>query len=267
MQYLNKFRLDGRVALVTGAFGILGKEVCRGLVEAGANVALVDLEQAVDESFLQELGGSAEFFCCDVADERSVSQCVRKIVDRFDRIDILHNNAATKTSNPRDFFAPFESYPIETWREVMSVNIDGMFLVAQAVGKIMRDQGAGVIVQTSSIYGMLGPDKRIYFGSNYLGGEINTPAVYSASKAAVIGLTKWLATYWGGNGIRVNCLVPGGMSSGQNSQFSELYSSKVPMARMARVEEMVPPFLYLVSDASSYVTGHVMAVDGGWSAW
>ena len=193
--------------------------------------------------------------------------CVRNIHAHFGHIDILHNNAATKTSNPRDFFAPFESYPLETWREVMSVNIDGMFLMAQAVGKVMRDQGAGVIVQTSSIYGMLGPDKRIYHGSNYLGGEINTPAVYSASKAAVVGLTKWLATYWGDIGIRVNCLVPGGISSGQNSHFSEQYSSRVPMARMARVEEMVPPFLYLASDASSYVTGHILSVDGGWSAW
>jgi NAD(P)-dependent dehydrogenase (short-subunit alcohol dehydrogenase family) len=150
----------------------------------------------------------------------------------------------------------------------MSVNIDGMFLMAQAVGRQMLAQGrGGSVIQTSSIYGLVGPDERIYEGSNYLGGPINTPAVYSASKAAVIGLTRWLATRWAKAGIRVNCLVPGGVSSGQNSVFSELYSSRVPLGRMAEAGEIVPALIYLASDASSYVTGQVLAVDGGWTAW
>jgi NAD(P)-dependent dehydrogenase (short-subunit alcohol dehydrogenase family) len=139
--------------------------------------------------------------------------------------------------------------------------------MAQAVGRRMLAQGGGSIVQTASIYGLVGPDARIYEGSDYLGGPINTPAVYAASKAAVVGLTKWLATHWAKDGIRVNCLVPGGVSSGQNSAFSVKYSSRVPLGRMARDEEMVPALLYLASDASSYVTGQVLAVDGGWTAW
>jgi NAD(P)-dependent dehydrogenase (short-subunit alcohol dehydrogenase family) len=150
----------------------------------------------------------------------------------------------------------------------MSVNIDGMFLMAQAVGRHMVARGGGgAVIQTASIYGLVGPDARIYEGSDYLGGAINTPAVYAASKAAVVGLTRWLATHWAQQGIRVNCLVPGGVSSGQNSTFSERYSERVPMGRMARADEMVPALLYLASDASSYVTGQVLAVDGGWTAW
>jgi NAD(P)-dependent dehydrogenase (short-subunit alcohol dehydrogenase family) len=168
----------------------------------------------------------------------------------------------------RAFFAPFEDYSLQTWRDVMAVNIDGMFLMAQAVGRHMVESSrGGAIVQTASIYGLVGPDNRIYEGSSYLGGPINTPAVYAASKAAVVGLTRWLATYWAGAGIRVNCLVPGGVSSGQNSAFSELYASRTPLNRMAEADEIVPALLYLVSDASSYVTGQVLAVDGGWTSW
>jgi NAD(P)-dependent dehydrogenase (short-subunit alcohol dehydrogenase family) len=168
----------------------------------------------------------------------------------------------------RAFFTPFEDYSLDTWREVMSVNIDGMFLMAQAVGRHMLARGGGgAVIQTASIYGLVGPDARIYEGSDYLVGAINTPAVYAASKAAVIGLTRWLATHWAPQGIRVNCLAPGGVSSGQNSTFSDRYSERVPMGRMAHADEMVPALLYLASDASSYVTGQVLAVDGGWTAW
>ena len=139
-----------------------------------------------------------------------------------------------------------------TWRKVMAVNVDGMFLMAQSVGRHMVERGGGgAILQTASIYGLVGPDDRIYEGSEYLGGPINTPAAYAASKSAVIGLTRWLATHWARHGIRVNPLVPGGVSSGQNNRFSELYSARVPLGRMAAAQEMVPAAVYLLSDASS----------------
>lgn len=264
---IEKFRLDGKVAVVTGASGLLGREFCSGLIEAGAEVAVVDIDPTASEALAAELGGRAKDFLCDVSNEESVAKCVDKIISHYGKIDILHNNAATKTSDLQDFFEPFESYSLDTWREVMSVNIDGMFLMAQAVGKYMVAAGSGNIVQTASIYGLVGPDNRIYEGSDYLGGSINTPAVYSASKAAVIGLTRWLATYWGDKGIRVNCLVPGGVSTGQNQVFSDLYSERTPIGRMSESHEIVPALLYLVSDASSYVTGQVMSVDGGWTTW
>lgn len=263
-----RFRMDGDVALVTGGAGILGSTFCRALGEQGAKVAVVDLVQEAANEVAAEIGENASGFACDVADPVSVSGCVAAVVERFGNIDILLNNAATKTADPRRFFEPFEEYSPAVWREVMSVNIDGVFLMAQAVGKHMLDSGReGRIVQTASIYGLVGPDKRIYEGSDYLGGPINTPAVYAASKAGVVGLTKWLATHWAEKGIRVNCLVPGGVGSGQNSTFAAKYSERVPLGRMAQAEEMVAPMLFLASREASYVTGQVLAADGGWTAW
>jgi NAD(P)-dependent dehydrogenase (short-subunit alcohol dehydrogenase family) len=264
----SKFDLSDKVALVTGGAGILGQHFCEGLLNAGAKVAVVDVDAAAAEAVAARLGSGAAGFGCDVSQPASVQACVQAVLARFGRIDVLHNNAASKSRDVRAFFTPFEDYALETWREVMSVNIDGMFLMAQAVGRHMVARGGGgAVIQTASIYGLVGPDARIYEGSEYLGGAINTPAVYAASKAAVVGLTRWLATHWAQQGIRVNCLVPGGVSSGQNSTFSERYSERVPMGRMARADEMVPALLYLASDASSYVTGQVLAVDGGWTAW
>ena len=258
----------GEVALVTGGAGILGRRFCGGLAAAGAHVAVVDVHSESAAQVAEEIGGQAEPFTCDVADPESVRECIAAVSARFGRIDLLLNNAATKTKDVRAFFAPFEDYSLETWREVMSVNIDGMFLMAQAVGREMVRQGTGgSIVQTASIYGLVGPDERIYDGSDYLLGKINTPAVYSASKAGVVGLTRWLATHWAKHNIRVNCLVPGRVSSGQKSIFSDRYSARVPLGRMAEAEEMVGPMLFLASSASSYVTGQVLAADGGWTAW
>lgn len=260
--------LTDKVAVVTGGAGILGQHFCKGLAAAGAKVAVVDLIAGAAEKVAADIGENAAGYGCDVSSPEAVKDCVATIVADFGGIDILMNNAATKTANARDFFKPFEEYSLDVWREVMSVNIDGMFLMAQAVGRVMLARGkGGRIIQTASIYGLVGPDSRIYEGSDYLGGPINTPAVYSASKAAVVGLTKWLATHWAKDGIRVNCLVPGGVGSGQNSAFGDLYASRVPMGRMAEAHEMVGPLLFLASDASSYVTGQVLAADGGWTAW
>ena len=170
-------------------------------------MAVVDIDGKAAVSGIG-IGNDAQGFECDVSSLKSVESCIASIVKHFGKIHILLNNAATKTSDPRRFFAPFEEYSLETWREVMSVNIDGMFLVAKVVGNQLLSQGeGGAIIQTSSIYGMVGPDPRIYEGSDYLGGTINAPAVYAASKSAVIGLTKWLATYWADKDIRVNCIV------------------------------------------------------------
>jgi NAD(P)-dependent dehydrogenase (short-subunit alcohol dehydrogenase family) len=261
-------RLDGQVALVTGGAGILGARFCAGLAARGAQVAVVDLFPDAAAAVAADIGDAARGFACDVADAASVRACVDAVAARFGRIDVLLNNAATKTANHRAFFANFEDYAIDTWREVMAVNIDGMFLMAQAAGKVMVAGGrGGSVIQTSSIYGLVGPDARIYEGSDYLGGPINTPAVYSASKAAVVGLTKWLATHWAKHDIRVNALVPGGVGSGQNSAFGDLYASRVPMGRMATPDEIVDPMLFLASPAARYVTGQVLAADGGWTAW
>ena len=205
---------------------------------------------------------------CDVSDPESVQAMVAEVVKELGEINILHNNAAGKSDDLDAFFAPFEEYRLDQWRKIMAVNLDGMFLVAQAVGKQMVEQGkGGSIIQTASIYGVMAPDHRIYEGSFYLGRQINTPAVYSASKAAVIGLSKHLATYWADKGIRVNTLTPGGTESGQNEEFKRKYAARIPLNRMAKPQEMVGALLYLASDASSYVTGQNIIVDGGLNCW
>lgn len=264
--------MSGKTALVTGAVGILGQRFCRGLAEFGANVALVDLDlercTALARELEEDYGISALGVACDVSNPASVSEMVNTVVSRFGAIQILHNNAASKSTDLDAFFARTEEYSLSEWRKIMSVNVDGMFLVAQAVGGQMQKQGkGGSIIQTASIYGLLSSDKRIYEGSFYLGRQISNPAVYSASKAAVVGLTRYLAGNWGDAGIRVNALVPGGVESGQNDTFKARYSARVPLGRMAQADEMVGTVVYLASDASSYVTGQCLVVDGGLSAW
>ncbi|MDB5912321.1 MAG: short-chain dehydrogenase/reductase, partial [Ramlibacter sp.] len=153
------------------------------------------------------------------------------------------------------------------WNEVMAVNLTGAMLCAQAFGAPMAQRGSGAIVNTLSIYGIVAPDQRIYEGSEYLGRPINTPAIYSASKAGLWGLTQYLASYWGGKGVRVNAITPGGVFSGQNETFVRNYSQRVPLGRMASSDDIVNGMLFLASDASSYLNGHNLVVDGGWTVW
>lgn len=272
LSYRGLFDLNGKTAVVTGGAGILGKHFCAGLAESGARVAVVDVleDKALElaQTLSQRYNGQVIGIGCDVSDPSSVKAMVARVVSEFGEINILHNNAAGKSDDLDAFFAPFEEYSLNQWRKIMSVNLDGMFLVAQAVGKQMVAQGqGGSIVQTASIYGVMAPDHRIYEGSFYLDRQINTPAVYTASKAAVIGLTKYLATHWADERIRVNTLSPGGTESGQNDEFIRRYSARIPMNRMANAHEMVGALLYLASDASSYVTGQNIIVDGGLNAW
>ncbi|WP_417821473.1 SDR family oxidoreductase [Terasakiella sp.] len=259
--------------VITGALGILGQVLCKTIAQSGAQVAVLDLDKEACEKFAAQLpittqNGVHIGVGCDVRDPGSVSLSIEQICANFENVHGLLNNAATKTNNLNDFFEPFETYDLKTWQEVMSVNIDGMFLMAQAIGKHMGEKNiAGSIVQTASIYGVVGPDQRIYDGSYYMDREINTPAVYSASKAAVIGLSQYLATYWGDKGIRVNSLTPGGVESGQNNVFSKKYSQRVPLGRMASADEIAYAANFLLSDASSYINGQNLIVDGGLTAW
>ncbi len=266
----NFFDLTGKVAVVTGGAGIIGSRVCRGLAAHGAAVAVVDIDETAAQDLARQIneeqGGKALVVTCDVGDPESVEAMAETITRELGEIDILHNNAAKKNDDLEAFFAAYEDYSLDVWRDVMAVNIDGMFLVSQAIGKRMVARGkGGSIIQTSSIYGVVAPDQRIYEGSQYMGVAINSPAVYAASKAAVIGLTAYLAAYWGDKGIRVNTLVPGGVASGQNDTFTQKYNAKVPMGRMAQADEMVGAVVFMASDASSYMTGQTIAVDGGFS--
>lgn len=265
------FDLSDRVAVVTGGVGILGRHFCAALADHGAHVAVVDLDGGAADELATELsetfGVPAIGLGCDVSDQASVTAMVEEVEAQLGVPHVLHNNAATKTSDLQRFFASVEDVPIETWREVMAVNLDGMFLVARGIGAKMAAAGRGSIIQTSSIYGMAAPDQRIYEGSEYLDRQISTPAAYSASKAGVVGLSRHLASYWASEGVRVNTLVPGGVRSGQNDTFVRQYSDRVPLGRMAEPTEITGAVVFLASDASSYVTGESIAVDGGLLAW
>ncbi len=265
-----RFDLNEKIIVVTGGTGILGNLYCHRLAEAGAKVVVADLDQercqALAEEIITHDGRKARGFAVNLAVEDSVKAWASKIIDTYGRVDVLVNNAAAKSSN---FFAPLEQFPLEDWNEVMTVNVTGMFLATRELGPSMADRGQGSIINISSIYGVVGPDQRIYEGSWYkdLGGAINTPMIYSATKGAVVAITKYLATYWGPKGVRTNTLTPGGVSSGQNELFQEKYSARVPLGRMAKAEEMVGALIFLASDASSYVNGQNIIVDGGLTAW
>ncbi|MAX33797.1 MAG: short-chain dehydrogenase [Halomonadaceae bacterium] len=270
--FYDLFDLKGRVAIVTGGLGILGRNFCQALAEFGANVVVADLDGASAKCYAADLERDTGVRCiglpCDVSDEGSVEVLVTSTIEHFGAIDILHNNAASKSDDLDAFFTPVEEYSLAEWRKIMAVNLDGVFLVSRSVGRRMIEQGrGGSIIHTGSIYGELGCDPRIYEGSEYLGVAINTPPVYAASKAGVSGLARYLATNWAPHGIRVNTLIPGGVQSGQNAAFVDRYSQRVPLARMGQPVDLVGALIFLASDASRYVTGQCLYVDGGLSAW
>jgi len=260
--------LKEKVILLTGGGGILGTRFAHALAANGARVALVDCEatkaREASKAINKEYADSVHAFETDITQPKQLKELKLNVESQLGPVDVLINNAAVKSPN---FFEPFETFPLEDWNSVMAVNTTGVMLGCQVFGSAMVERGGGSIINTLSIYGIVAPDQRIYEGSEYEGRAINTPAVYSASKAAVWGLTKYLATYWGDKGVRVNAITPGGMFSGQNEIFLKKYSARVPMGRMGEPGELCGALLFLASDASSYITGQNIIVDGGLSVW
>jgi len=272
------FRLDGRVALVTGGAGLLGRGYCEALLQAGARVVIGDLDGARAQALAAELGCERTLAQkLDVTSEDSVGQAVNAAVERFGTLDVLVNNAALTVRGgserlaPADYFAPFEDYKREVWDQAVSVNLTGMLLCAQAAGRQMLSQNppGGVMVNVASTYGVVAPDQRVYEGvrSPYTDTGFNTPVSYAVTKTAVLGLTRYLATYWGSKNIRVNALTPHGVFDNHDEAFVRNFVYRSPLGRMARNDEYRGALLFLVSDASSYMTGANLIVDGGWTAW
>ena len=272
------FRLDGRVALVTGGAGLLGRRYCEALLQAGARVVIGDVDGAGAEALAAELDTERTLgLKLDVTNEASVNDATQRAVQRFKRLDILVNNAAltvrggSERLSPADYFAPFESYKREVWQRAVDVNLTGMLLCAQAAGRqmLLQDPPGGVMVNISSTYGVVAPDQRVYDGvrSPYADATFNTPVSYAVTKTAVLGLTRYLATYWGKNNIRVNALTPHGVYDNHDDAFVRNFVYRSPLGRMARNDEYRGALLFLVSDASSYMTGANLIVDGGWTAW
>jgi NAD(P)-dependent dehydrogenase (short-subunit alcohol dehydrogenase family) len=265
---LENLTVKGKKIIITGALGLLGSVYTEGFSEQGADVAIVDLDEKACRQRAVEIGKKYSVrpmgIGCDVTNPVAVKEMVQKVMSGYGHIDVLLNNAATKSEH---FFDPFEEFSLDDWNKVMGVNVNGMFLCAQAVAREMEKAKAGSIINISSIYGIVAPDQRIYEGSFYEGRSINTPLIYSTSKAGVVGLTRYLATYLAPHGIRVNAVTPGGVFSGQNDTFAKKYGERCPLGRMARPEEIFSAVYFLACDASSYITGHNLVVDGGWSVW
>lgn len=253
------------VVVLTGGGGIIGRAMTVRLAELGHVVAVVDRDLGAAAAVADVApGGRARAFECDITDREQLTSLHESLTLDLGDVRALICNAATKSEN---FFAPYEEFPLGDWDEVMATNLTGPMLCAQVFGPSMALAGRGSIVNVLSIYGIVAPDQRIYDGSEYEGRAINTPAVYSASKAGLWGLTKYLASYWGSAGVRVNAITPGGVFSGQNDTFVSNYSRRTMLGRMARADEIAAAAGFLVSEESSYVTGQNIIVDGGLTAW
>jgi 2-deoxy-D-gluconate 3-dehydrogenase len=270
----NAFGVSDRVIIVTGGAGLLGREYGRALVAAGASVVLADINEAsvaATASELSGLPGTAVGMEVDITDESSVARLVSWTATTFGRIDGLVNNAALNpsfdTHRAAEFDLPFEQYSLDLWNRTLAVNLTGMFLCARAVAPTMLAQQRGAIVNVSSTYGMVGPDQRLYEAETPGGRRGFKPVAYSVTKSGVLGFTRYLAAYWAGTGIRVNTLTPGGVLNDQPAEFVRRYAARTPLGRMADCHEYSAAVLFLVSDASSYMTGGNLVVDGGWTAW
>ena len=275
MKIQEKFDLTGRVAVVTGGVGLLGAEFCRTLAEAGAAVAVVDLNEAASRAIAESLANSgykALVLPTDITQPASVKSAVDQVVSKFGRIDILVNSAALDPKFDPEALdkgitpGAFEDYPLDLWNSALNVNLTGMFLMTQACVRPMLEQGKkGSIINICSTYGLNGPDQRIYVKE---GKRVAfKPVYYTVTKAGVLGFTKYLAAYYAETEIRINALTPGGVFNSHEDYFVKNYSAKTILGRMAHKDEMNGALLFLASDASSYMTGNNLVVDGGWTAW
>jgi 2-deoxy-D-gluconate 3-dehydrogenase len=274
---LDLFNLSGRAAIVTGGAGLLGAQFCRTLAQAGAKVLVADVNRGAGDDLAHQLlaeGYSAIAVQTDVTDLGSVQAMVAGAVKAFGRLDILVNSAALDPKfDPRQVAnqlthsgsGAFEDFPLAAWEQALAVNLTGAFLCCQAGAQPMLKQGGGVIVNLSSIYGLAGPDQRLYQQPGR--SPRFKPVYYSVTKAGILGLTRYLATYYAGQNIRVNALTPGGVFNGHDEAFVQAYAARAVLGRMAEKDEMNGALLFLASDASAYMTGANLVVDGGWTAW
>lgn len=266
---MEMFNLTGKTAIVTGALGLIGQKHCEALANAGANVVVADVNGAKAIEFAAQLGGQHLGLGFDVTNKSQLENALATIIDRYKTIDILVNNAAINDmfENPalaKDLSA-FENYPVEVFQRSLDVNITGVFLCSQVFGGAMAKQRSGSIINVASTYGMVGPDQNIY--KNQQGEQtFYKSAAYPVTKGAVINFTRFLAAYWGSKGVRVNTLSPGGVENGQDAFFIQNYSAKTLLGRMAAANDYQGALVFLASDASAYMTGANLVVDGGWTA-
>jgi NAD(P)-dependent dehydrogenase (short-subunit alcohol dehydrogenase family) len=279
---MDLFSLKDKVAIVTGACGLLGTKHCEALAAAGAHVIAADLDEAAARRVAEGLPGEGAVtqgvdlvegghlgIGLDVTDRESLQGARRRILDAFGRIDVLVNNAAINDMFENPLLAAeqsrFEQYPLEMWDRSWKVNVSGVFLCSQVFGSVMAERGAGSIINIASTYGIVAPDQNIYRDEEGRQTFYKSPA-YPVTKSAVIGFTKFLASYWGNRNVRVNALSPGGVENSQEEWFRKNYAAKTPLGRMAAPSDYQGAIVFLAGDASAYMTGANLVVDGGWTA-
>jgi NAD(P)-dependent dehydrogenase (short-subunit alcohol dehydrogenase family) len=257
------FSLEGRTAVVTGGLGQLGRQFTGALIEHGARVAVLDVRPGPAST------DRCLYLQADVTDRTSLERASARIAAAFGPVDVLINNAALDAppSAPASINGPFEDFPVEVWRETLDVNVTGVFLSCQIFGGQMASAGRGSIINVASIYGLVSPDQRVYEYRRRTNEAFFKPAAYATSKSALLNLTRYLSTYWAPRGVRVNTVSFAGVFNDQDPEFLAEYTRRVPLGRMARPDEYNGAILFLASDASSYMTGANVVLDGGYTAW
>ncbi len=268
------FSLAGKVAVVTGGAGLLGRQHAAALADAGAALALGDLDAVAAERAAGEIaarhGTPALGLPLDVTDPESVAAFRDAVLRALGGLEVVVNNAAiddkVESHTPGAEGAPADDYPVQAFRRMLDVNVTGVFLVTQTLGQILVEQGRGSVVNIASTYGLVAPDPSLYRRPDGTVAFRKSPA-YPASKGAVLALTRHFAAAWGAAGVRVNALSPGGVRNGQEAWFREAYAGRTPLGRMAAPDDYRGALVFLASDASAYMTGANLVVDGGFTAW
>ncbi len=276
MQVLEKFNLKDRVAVITGGAGLLGKHHAEAILEAGGIVVLADIDadrtNEVANSLSKLHNNRVKSFSTDITEPSSIESLKTFTLGEFKRIDILINNAAldpkVKNSPDEKPWSRFEGYPLDSWDKEIAVGLTGAMLCSRIIGSEMAQAGHGVIINIASDLGLIAPDQRLY-KQNGLAEDMQPvkPVTYSVIKHGLIGLTRYLATYWADKGVRSNAICPGGVYVDQPEEFVHKLAQLIPMGRMANEDEYKAAILFLASDASSYMTGSVLTVDGGRTTW
>lgn len=268
MPDLQNFSLQDKVAVVTGAAGLLGNEHCMALAEAGAKVIVCDLDYDNCQALASRLSPQGMALVCDISDPTSLKQLRSIVLEEFGRIDILVNNAAINDKFEDPQLAAqqsrFENYPLEMWEQSLKVNLTGTFLSSQILGIPMVEQGKGSIINIASTYGIVAPDQKLYVNDHGVQSFYKS-AAYPVTKGGILAFTRFLAAYWGKEGIRVNALSPGGVFNEQDDWFIKNYNNRTPLGRMANRADYRGALVFLASDASAYMTGANLVVDGGWT--
>ena len=268
------FDVTDRVIVITGALGQIGRQFALEFIDRGARVAVFN-RRIPDEATLRERfpvdSGRVMFCSVDITDKASIQAGLAQVQAKWGVPHVLINNAGidTQPSAPPEVSGPFEDFPEEVWREVLEINMTGTFLCCQVVGGAMAKAGRGSIVNIGSIYGMLSPIQDIYaYKEKKTGRPFIKPVAYSASKSGLYNFTRYLATYWAKKGVRVNIMTPSGVRRDtQDAEFQANYCARMPIGRMAEEDEFNGALVYLASDASRYMTGANLVIDGGWTAW